>query len=95
MSEELDGDWRFEAGEERRAVRRRLADEVIADREAKRARLDALPWDGTAPMETDVEGRGPTASMARCVSWATTEEVWEYQLLPPDVPRDMLHVWGP
>jgi hypothetical protein len=53
VAEELDGDWRFEAGEARRAKRRQLADVEIAADRAKRARLEALPWDGAYPMEED------------------------------------------
>lgn len=59
-AEELDGDWRFEAGEARRAARRRLADAAIADREAKRARLEALlPRDSAYPMDEDDEETYP------------------------------------
>ena len=53
VAEELDGDWRFEVGEARRATWRRLADVEIAASWVKRARLEALPWDGAYPMEED------------------------------------------
>ena len=76
----MDGDWRFEAGGARRAARRRLADAAIADRAAKRARLDAmLPRDSAYyPMDENVDDFGG------------------YEWLPPDVPPpDVLRVHGP